>query len=625
MFIFRLLLLAALFSISACVSTKNVPMGLQAGKNLANRTLAMSQREIPMFHAFTVDVALGGLNEGPQIRQKYGIEDPAEYIARTLAGDLAFKYGAEVVGFTRELYDGNNNFKLAAVPARAQYVLDVQTVIWGYGYFATVWDKYRALYTVKLRLIDTVQDLVVAEGFCDSLDANSLLQKNTDLAPTEYELLKNDAEFIKQELRAAAEFCIAQFRNNILGIGNQFAKVPIAPESPATAAAPLPEPDPVTTAPPTRESASRDDATSSGNVSGVYRSEITSNSQYIFKKSFRDMVIVVEQQGDRLALTSMAGDVDFSAVLHDDRIDYSTRSSQICACNFVDGSWRFSSDSGRLEGSWTRTGGGRGQWNLVRIGDLDEVDLSLYHFGGPAESQAGIVPAPGAASSASPGASEESANVIDVAGRYSSVMTGGLFYINLKNHKPQVQLEQNGDRITGRFGTAGGTLEGRIEGNTISFTWYSARGKGQGKWQVAGNGRSLVGNWDADTGEGTWNLARVGGREETGFSPLPDLSGTYASEITSNSHWIFKGNFRSMVLTLEHDGDTVRVVPQSSGVRISARVEGDKIAFSTTANAQCGCANVIGEWKVAGDGSRLEGSWKRSGGGVGAWNLRKIR
>jgi hypothetical protein len=103
-----------------------------------------------------------------------------------------------------------NPAELARQYSGADLLLDVQTVNWGFAYFPTDWNNYRVIYSAKARLIDTKTRKVLAEGFC------SRVPEKTDDAPSHEELLANQAARLKQELEAAADHCISEFRAKVL-------------------------------------------------------------------------------------------------------------------------------------------------------------------------------------------------------------------------------------------------------------------------------------------------------------------------------------------------------------------------------------------------------------------------
>ena len=77
-------------------------------------------------------------------------------------------------------------------------------------------------------------------------------------------------------------------------------------------------------------------------------------------------------------------------------------------------------------------------------------------------------------------------------------------------HGP-VRLYQTGDRITGTFVSGGGgTLQGRIVGGQIFFSWQNTNSQGHGVWMIQ-SGNRIVGTWGlqaSETDGGAWTLTR---------------------------------------------------------------------------------------------------------------------
>ena len=64
----------------------------------------------------------------------------------------------------------------------------VRTVNWSFAYFPTDWNSYRVIYSAKLRLTDTRNRKVLAEGFC------ARIPEKSDSAPGYEELLADQEE-----------------------------------------------------------------------------------------------------------------------------------------------------------------------------------------------------------------------------------------------------------------------------------------------------------------------------------------------------------------------------------------------------------------------------------------------
>lgn len=206
---FILIVLAVLAA--GCVSTKNVPVSDEAMTSMNGKSLAVAKRDRPKFAAMTAGKAMFGLvgaaamiEAGNRIVAENNVNDPAVYIANVLAADLARESGLVVDASLDAVTDSKDVAELAGEYQQYDYLLDVRTVDWSFGYFATDWNNYRVMYSAKLRLIDTRNRKVVAEGFC------SRIPEKSDGAPSHEQLLANQAQLLKSELSLAAEHCITE-------------------------------------------------------------------------------------------------------------------------------------------------------------------------------------------------------------------------------------------------------------------------------------------------------------------------------------------------------------------------------------------------------------------------------
>lgn len=190
-----------LVTLAGCVSTKIVPLQQGRMASLQGKTLAVAKREKPSFAAGTAGKAAFGvigaaamIAKGNSIIQENHVEDPAVYIAKELAGDLATAHSMTL-----------------AAEGGADILLDVRTVNWSFIYFPTDWNSYRVIYSAKLKLTDAKSGKVLAEGFC------ARVPEKSDSAPGYEELMADQAARLKQELTAGADQCIGEFRAKVLG------------------------------------------------------------------------------------------------------------------------------------------------------------------------------------------------------------------------------------------------------------------------------------------------------------------------------------------------------------------------------------------------------------------------
>jgi len=205
-----------------CVSTKNVPVAESDIDDFRNRTVTVPKRGVPDFAAMTADKAAFGLigaammiSEGNRIIRENIVEDPANYISEQLVSALSDKYQLTPVDTDTSELESEDVEDISRVFKGADYVLDVRTINWSFGYFPTDFNNYRVMYSSKLRLIDTKKSIAIAEGFC------ARVPEQDEHAPSYDELLSNNAERLKGELKISADYCIDNFKKNIFGLQAQ--------------------------------------------------------------------------------------------------------------------------------------------------------------------------------------------------------------------------------------------------------------------------------------------------------------------------------------------------------------------------------------------------------------------
>lgn len=103
------------------------------------------------------------------------------------------------------------------------------------------------------------------------------------------------------------------------------------------------------------------------------------------------------------------------------------------------------------------------------------------------------------------------------------------------------------------------------------------------------------------------------------------LSGSYRSEITSSvSYWFQHKKQRKLVITLKQEGNSITGTDNIGRSELTGTIEGDTIKFNYWSGRTLKGNEVNGEWKVIGNGSRLEGFWTWKGAPQGKWNLTRI-
>lgn len=214
----KLLLISALVVLSGCVSTKNIPIDHSKASLTKPEKILTSKRAKPDFSAMTAGKAAFGLlgaaamiSAGNDIIKENKVEDPAYFISSELSKVLSEKYHLEQVE-SKNLIKGSKPTQIAEAYSNSDWVIDIETINWSFAYFPTDWNNYRVIYSAKLRLIDTRDRSVIAEGFC------SRVPEEDGQAPSYDELLKKNAEKLKLELQEAAVYCVDEFKNNVLKV-----------------------------------------------------------------------------------------------------------------------------------------------------------------------------------------------------------------------------------------------------------------------------------------------------------------------------------------------------------------------------------------------------------------------
>ena len=106
-----------------------------------------------------------------------------------------------------------------------------------------------------------------------------------------------------------------------------------------------------------------------------------------------------------------------------------------------------------------------------------------------------------------------------------------------------------------------------------------------------------------------------------------DISGTYISEITSNSIWQLTKKYQKLRITFTQKGNQISGVDKKFNTKIEATIVGDVLNFYVIPGQATGGYDVEGEWKISADGTRFEGTWKApnsADSAAGKWILNKV-
>lgn len=219
--------IATLALLLAACAPAPVKLTTDTTQRLHNAQLRVVHFEAPDFGIFTpkqamfgalggaVGGAIGGaisVSEGNVLVGGNHIDDPAAYIGRTLAERLNDTYRfAAITEIPQPHLVKEDDPAYAKSVAPDSMILDVRSYAWSFIYYPTHWNKYQPLYTARARLIDARTGTVVSQQTCKITGGDS------DDAPTYDELLANGGEVLKEELRKAADRCMAEMAGKILG------------------------------------------------------------------------------------------------------------------------------------------------------------------------------------------------------------------------------------------------------------------------------------------------------------------------------------------------------------------------------------------------------------------------
>ncbi|MCA1325400.1 hypothetical protein [Herbaspirillum sp. alder98] len=176
--------------------------------------VATSREKKPDFAAMTAGRATFGLigafvmiSEGNTLVAENGITDPANEIAISLVNNLSNRYGTKSAVATIPV-TGDDISNLSVAPA-ARYIVDVQTINWGFAYFPTNWTHYRIHYAVKAKLFDAQTKTLLAEGFCRRFP------EETPTSPGYDQMLADKAAMIKAAMAQWRDECTAELQKDM--------------------------------------------------------------------------------------------------------------------------------------------------------------------------------------------------------------------------------------------------------------------------------------------------------------------------------------------------------------------------------------------------------------------------
>jgi len=158
--------------------------------------------------------ALGGIANvaaASDLVKKGGITDPAASMEASLKSYLSSKTG--LTAGTDLDYSAEGEKKPKKLPLnKADYVLDVTTLLWGLNYFTTNWASYQTYYTGDVTLFDGASGDIVAQNVCQYKYPETAAE-----SPSYKELTENDAALFKTNIQLLADRCVEDFKIKALG------------------------------------------------------------------------------------------------------------------------------------------------------------------------------------------------------------------------------------------------------------------------------------------------------------------------------------------------------------------------------------------------------------------------
>lgn len=223
----KVITIISLMVLSGCINT-NTPIDSAKVELMKPERISISKRNKPVFKTkistFEVLLELSAFDDpqslledensfirsGIDIIKNNELQDPASSIGFELLKSLSKKYNIEIIESEKYVESNKVSDIIIAHPG-VDWILDIETINWNFKPFSKPHrNRYRITYEAKLRLIDTRDKTIVAEGLCSN--PSDL----TGLSPGYIELVKNDAERLKYELDLATYNCIDMFKYDIL-------------------------------------------------------------------------------------------------------------------------------------------------------------------------------------------------------------------------------------------------------------------------------------------------------------------------------------------------------------------------------------------------------------------------
>jgi hypothetical protein len=200
----------ALMSVAAAAKDKDkvTALGSGAAAELNGKLLAVTRHKKADFVAMTAGKAtfalLGAgamIVAGNKIVEENEITDPADILEHELAPAMAKHFAMTLKQGSGLLVDGSKPKEIIAVQPDADYILDLQSNGWNFGYYPTDWNTYWIGYAVQASLLDrSGKQLAKMVCYTDT-------QKHPK-SPTKDDMLANKAQILKDVTASLAWKCL---------------------------------------------------------------------------------------------------------------------------------------------------------------------------------------------------------------------------------------------------------------------------------------------------------------------------------------------------------------------------------------------------------------------------------
>jgi hypothetical protein len=201
----------ALMAVTAVAKDKDKVTALApaAAADLSGKLLAVTRHKKADFVAMTAGKAtfalLGAgamIVAGNKIVEENEIADPADILERELAPAMAKHFAMKLKQGSGLLVDGAKPMEIIAVQPDADYILDLQSNGWNFGYYPTDWNTYWIGYAVQASLFDAKSGKQLAKMVC-----YTDTQKHPR-SPTKDDMLANKAQILKDVTASLAWKCL---------------------------------------------------------------------------------------------------------------------------------------------------------------------------------------------------------------------------------------------------------------------------------------------------------------------------------------------------------------------------------------------------------------------------------